>query len=542
MHRVSVSSRQQSTAIPGRKMGGCVGLQIFGPNRLRHVCSEVWHPLGSSHLAHDDGGTLQRTSAHVCATEATVVGVEDALEFTPELSHGEKAISLMVALGICGSVYMLTKPFTWSPVYTCGMAVLCGCVLFITYAYQIERKYRVLKRPATELGGMNSKWMAVDAVKLHVTVEGLPDKSKACIRHAFHCLHGFGSHTFSYSMIQKKLAEDLGALVSAHDFCGFGLSQRPRDGKYYSMRFHGEAGLDIIEQLLAEQVNGDATAMPAVKKILVGHSMGASAVAEALIHDEDERIAGVVLIAPAIVCGWTTPATKKQSQSRKDGIINDFLLFIDSMFETEDSLKSSSSSVGTKGSKQAGKMVGDFLRVFMSLLRALLAEFINVIFRVARPILQVAIHPLVFPRQFWSSGLSQAVRKLKIQASMDWKRYVDGYRMPVLVENWEEGLMRFVSARITARNGLLHELRRVLHPENTMLQAERLRDACNKRNVPVLIVHGSDDGLVPVGNSHRLVECLPHASLVTLDCGHCPHEEMPQEFIKVVEQFVRSKL
>lgn len=541
MHRVSMSSRQQSTAMPGRKMGGFVGLQTFVPHRLRHVCSEVWYPLGSSHVTHDDGGSLQRTSTHVCATEATVVGVEDALNFTPELSHGEKAISLMVALGICGSVYMLTKPLTWSPVYACGMAVLCGFVLFMTYAYQIEKKYRVLKRPATELGGMNSKWMAVDAVKLHVTVEGLPKESKASIRHAFHCLHGFGSHTFSYSMIQRKLAEDLIALVSAHDICGFGLSQRPCDAKFYSMRFHGEAGLDIIEQLLADQINRGDNAMPPVKKILVGHSMGASAVAEALIHDEDERIAGVVLIAPAIVCGWTTPATKKKSQSKNDGIMNELLLFMDSVFETEDSLNSST-SVGGEGGKHAGKMVGDFLRVFMSFLRALLAEFINVIFRVARPILQVAIHPLVFPRQFWSSGLSQAVRKLKIQASMDWKSYVDGYRMPVLVENWEEGLMRFVSARITSKNGLLHELQRVLHPENTMLQAERLRDACNKRDVPVLIVHGSDDSLVPVGNSHRLVECLPDASLVTLECGHCPHEEMPQEFIKVVEEFVRSKL
>lgn len=536
MHRVSVSTRQQSTPMHGRKVVGFVGLQTFVPHRLRHV----WYPLGSSLVALDDIGKVQRTAAYVGATGAAVVGVEDALDFTPELSHREKAISLLVATGVCGSVYMLTKPLVWSPVYACGMAVLCGCVLFITYAYQIEKKYRVLKRPATELGGVNSRWMPVDGVNLHVTVEGLQE-SKACIQHAFHCLHGFGSHTFSYSMIQKKLAEDLRAVVSAHDFCGFGLSQRPHDGKYYSMRFHGEAGLDIIERLIDEKYNG-GEASSDIKKILVGHSMGASAVAEALIHDEDERIAGVVLIAPAIVCGWTTPTTNKDNKRKRMGVMNDFLLFIDSMFETEDSLDSSSRGDSQRGTR-VGKAVGDFLRVLLSLIRALVTEFLNIIFRVVRPLLQVAIHPLVFPRQFWSSGLSQAVGKLKIQASMDWKRYVDGYRMPVLVENWEEGLMRFISARITAKNGLLHELRRVVHPENTMLQSERLQDACSKRNVPVLIVHGSEDALVPVGNSERLAQCIPHSSLVILNsCGHCPHEEEPQEFITAVEQFVRSKL
>jgi pimeloyl-ACP methyl ester carboxylesterase len=43
---------------------------------------------------------------------------------------------------------------------------------------------------------------------------------------ALHCYHGFGSNTWSWSLVQQQLAERLGALVTAHDMPGFGLTQR----------------------------------------------------------------------------------------------------------------------------------------------------------------------------------------------------------------------------------------------------------------------------------------------------------------------------
>jgi pimeloyl-ACP methyl ester carboxylesterase len=43
---------------------------------------------------------------------------------------------------------------------------------------------------------------------------------------ALHCYHGFGSNTWSWSLVQKPLADRLQALVTSHDMPGFGLTQR----------------------------------------------------------------------------------------------------------------------------------------------------------------------------------------------------------------------------------------------------------------------------------------------------------------------------
>jgi pimeloyl-ACP methyl ester carboxylesterase len=43
---------------------------------------------------------------------------------------------------------------------------------------------------------------------------------------ALHCFHGFGSNTWSWSLVQQNLADRLNALVTAHDMPGFGLTER----------------------------------------------------------------------------------------------------------------------------------------------------------------------------------------------------------------------------------------------------------------------------------------------------------------------------
>lgn len=45
-----------------------------------------------------------------------------------------------------------------------------------------------------------------------------------------------------------------------------------------------------------------------------------------------------------------------------------------------------------------------------------------------------------------------------------------------------------------------------------------------QHGIRVLIVHGSDDILVPAANSRRLASLLPGARLVEFKrCGHMPH-------------------
>ena len=96
---------------------------------------------------------------------------------------------------------------------------------------------QALQRSEGQLAGPNSRFIAVEGVRVHYTVcrppglvaacggaAALPAAAPAC---AVHCVHGLGAHTFSWlGYVQAGLAERLGAIVTAHDQCGFGLTQR----------------------------------------------------------------------------------------------------------------------------------------------------------------------------------------------------------------------------------------------------------------------------------------------------------------------------
>lgn len=65
--------------------------------------------------------------------------------------------------------------------------------------------------------------------------------------------------------------------------------------------------------------------------------------------------------------------------------------------------------------------------------------------------------------------------------------------------------------------------------------------AIELHRIPVLIVHGTADRLVPLVNSCRLARLLPGARLVQFECGHMPHEEMPAQFVAEVADFLERQ-
>jgi pimeloyl-ACP methyl ester carboxylesterase len=93
-----------------------------------------------------------------------------------------------------------------------------------------------------------------------------------------------------------------------------------------------------------------------------------------------------------------------------------------------------------------------------------------------------------------------------------------GYRKPLQVENWDRALWEFVLAAEPL--GL-----------DSRLDAVR---------VPVLVLTGDDDQFVPAEQSIRLAGEIAGAQLVVVPaCGHIPHEEKPDDFLRAVEGFVR---
>jgi len=93
---------------------------------------------------------------------------------------------------------------------------------------------------------------------------------------------------------------------------------------------------------------------------------------------------------------------------------------------------------------------------------------------------------------------------------------VELYTKPLKAENWDKALWYFTTA--SQPTGLV----------------ERLEEF----TLPVLIITGDDDRIVPTDTSIRLAGELPDARLIVLEkTGHVPQEESPSAFLNAVKEF-----
>lgn len=96
---------------------------------------------------------------------------------------------------------------------------------------------------------------------------------------------------------------------------------------------------------------------------------------------------------------------------------------------------------------------------------------------------------------------------------------VEGSTLPLQVENWDQALWEFtLASREAELEGRLDEL-----------------------DMPVLVITGDDDRVVPTEQSIRLAGEIPGAGLAVIpSCGHVPHEECPQAFLEVTRSFLQK--
>ena len=94
-----------------------------------------------------------------------------------------------------------------------------------------------------------------------------------------------------------------------------------------------------------------------------------------------------------------------------------------------------------------------------------------------------------------------------------------GYLAPLQVQNWDRALWELTAA--SRPTGL----------------AERL----DEFTLPVLVITGDDDRIVPTAQSERLAQALPNARLTVIPaCGHVAHEECPAPTLDAIDQFLAS--
>jgi pimeloyl-ACP methyl ester carboxylesterase len=91
------------------------------------------------------------------------------------------------------------------------------------------------------------------------------------------------------------------------------------------------------------------------------------------------------------------------------------------------------------------------------------------------------------------------------------------YKKPLMVENWDKALWFYTTAS----------------------QPQDFSTRLGEFIVPVLIITGDDDRIVPTDTSIRLAGEMPNARLAVLEnAGHVPHEEVPSEFMDAVHEFL----
>ena len=94
---------------------------------------------------------------------------------------------------------------------------------------------------------------------------------------------------------------------------------------------------------------------------------------------------------------------------------------------------------------------------------------------------------------------------------------ISAYKRPLKTLNWDIALWEYVKAQ-----------------NDTMI-----RYNLDKIKIPVLIIQGRQDEVVPLRDNRILAGLLPDARLVIIeDCGHVAHEEKTEETAEVIREFL----
>lgn len=91
----------------------------------------------------------------------------------------------------------------------------------------------------------------------------------------------------------------------------------------------------------------------------------------------------------------------------------------------------------------------------------------------------------------------------------------------------------------------LKEIMRGATPEGIVAALTAMRDRPDSTesladlHMPVLIIHGKDDQIIPPAEAEAIAKAIPNNALYLIDeAGHLPNLEQPEEFNRIVEKYL----
>lgn len=413
----------------------------------------------------------------------------------PKLTFSERTISLIAGVASWFIVQRSRIPCDRSPaMFRSSCSLASGSAGVGTYLlsswifFNIEYTKR-LRKPET-LADAGSRFVRIDGtnVRWKESRTESPSSVERAARSCLILLHGFGASLFTFRYVMDQIATRTYSNVRAFDLPAFGLTQRSFDRHLYSL----ESMARISAQFAAmSQQSGQET-------YILGHSMGAL-VALMMTMRSQHKVGALILVSPAISF-LERKAAKKNSIAHRIRAILLPLRYV--------------------------------LATAQTTFRLVAAQFVRVLSPVFRGLLRL----VVGQKRLWQYGLTLAVKDPdKVREST-----LRGYRLPDRVIGWDRALLTFLINRFQgflSVGEFFSEIHGLVHGKAVEDYSRMLEDL-KKSSLPVLIIHGADDRIVPVGNSKQLAEYLGCELVIIEECGHIPQEEKPDQFVECIARFL----